>query len=87
MRIDALPAVAKDDAVGLRIDLELEDPATGETKWIDTIVHTAAESYREREFKAVVARNVSTQLHQLQFHRCAQISSKSHCSRACDSQK
>ena len=27
-----LPAVAKDDAVGLRIDLELEDPATGETK-------------------------------------------------------
>jgi hypothetical protein len=61
VRIDALPAVSKDDAVGLRIDLVLEDPATGETKWIDaTVVHTAAESYREREFKAVMARNVST---------------------------
>ena len=31
LRIDALPAVSKDDSVGLRIDLELEDPATGET--------------------------------------------------------
>lgn len=60
VRIDALPAVAKEDAVGLRIDLELEDPATGETKWVDaTVVHTAAESYREREFKAMMARNVS----------------------------
>ena len=59
-RIDALPAVSQDDAVGLRIDLELEDPATGETKWVDaTVVSTAAESYRDREFKAVMARNVS----------------------------
>ena len=39
----------------------MEDPATGETKWVDTtVVHTAAESYREREFKSVMARNVST---------------------------
>ena len=61
LRIDALPAVSKDDSVGLRIDLELEDPATGETKWVDTtVVHTAAESYREREFKSIMARNVST---------------------------
>ena len=38
-----------------------ECPATGETKWVDTtVVHTAAESYREREFKSVMARNVST---------------------------
>ena len=60
VRIDALPVIPKEDAVGLRIDLELEDPATGETKWVDaTVVHTAAESYREREFKAVMARNVS----------------------------
>ena len=60
VRIDALPIVDKEDSVGLRIDVELEDLSTGETKWIDaTVVHTAAESYREREFKAVVARNVS----------------------------
>ena len=60
LRMDALPVVAKEDAVGLRIDVELEDPATGETKWVDaTVVHTACESYREREFKAVMARNVS----------------------------
>ena len=48
VRMDALPAVANEDAVSLRIDVELEDPATGETKWIDaTVVHTACESYRE----------------------------------------
>ena len=28
VRIDALPVIPKEDAVGLRIDLELEDPAT-----------------------------------------------------------
>ena len=56
-----MPAVSKEDAVGLRIDVVLEDPGTGETKWVDaTVVHTAAESYREREFKSVVARNIST---------------------------
>ena len=61
VRMDALPVIPKEEAVGLRIDLELEDPVTGETKWVDaTVVHTAAESYREREFKAVMARNVST---------------------------
>ena len=39
---------------------ELEDPSTGETRWVDdTVVHTA-ESYREREFKAVMARNIPT---------------------------
>ena len=60
-RIDALPAVAKEDAVGLRIDVEIENKITGECKWVDTtVVHTAAESYREREFKSVLARNVST---------------------------
>ena len=60
-RVDALPNVAKEDAVGLRIDLELEDPATGETRWVDaTVVHTAAESYREHEFKAIMALNVSS---------------------------
>jgi len=59
-RIDELPAVAKEDAVGLRIDVSMENKSTGECKWVDTtVVHTAAESYREREFKAVVARNVS----------------------------
>ena len=60
-RIDALPAVAKEDAVGLRIDVEIENKSTGECKWVDTtVVHTVAESYREREFKSVLARNVST---------------------------
>ena len=55
------PAVAKEDAVGLRIDVEIENKSTGECKWVDTtVVHTVAESYREREFKSVLARNVST---------------------------
>jgi hypothetical protein len=59
-RIDDLPAVAKEDAVGLRIDVAIENKHTGETKWVDTtVVHTAAESYREREFKAVMARDIS----------------------------
>jgi hypothetical protein len=57
-RIDALPTVAKEDAVGLRIDVEIENKSTGECKWVDTT--TASESYREREFKSVLARNVST---------------------------
>ena len=41
VRIDALPSVAREDAVGLRIDVALEDEDTGETKWLDaTVVHT-----------------------------------------------
>ena len=72
MFIDALPVVSKDDSVGLRIDLELEDPATGETKWVDTtVVHTAAESYREREFKSIMARNVSTSTAALAPQTCS----------------
>ena len=60
-RIDDLPTIAKEDTVGLRIDVEMENKTTGETKWVDaTVVHTAAESYREREFKAVTASNIST---------------------------
>ena len=61
VRIDALPSVAREDAVGLRIDVAIEDEDTGDTKWLDaTVVHRSCESYREREFKSVMARNISS---------------------------
>lgn len=62
-RIDALPAPKKDDATGLRLDLTLENELTGELKWVDvTAAHTGAESYRDKELKAVQARQVGANL-------------------------
>lgn len=60
LRIDALPAPKRDDTTGLRIDLSLEDEATGEARWVDvTAVHTGAESYRDKELKALLARQLT----------------------------
>src|SRR6185437_8584513 len=57
--IDALPAPKKEDSTGLRLDLTLENEVTGETKWIDvTAAHTGAETYRDKELKALAARKV-----------------------------
>jgi hypothetical protein len=62
-RIDALPAPKRDDSTGLRIDLSLEHEVTGEVRWIDvTAVHTGAESYRDKEIKALTARQVTMRL-------------------------
>jgi hypothetical protein len=58
-KIDLLP-FHDGDAAGLRIDLSLENPETGETKWVDaTAVHTSCASYREKELKAVAKRKLS----------------------------
>lgn len=62
-RIDALPAVKRDDATGLRIDISIENEDTGETKWVDvTTVHTGAESYRDKELKAVASRQIANKI-------------------------
>ena len=48
-KVDALPTAKREDVTGLRIDIAIENEATGETKWADvTAVHTGAESYRTR---------------------------------------
>ena len=53
-RIDALPVLKKSELKGLRIDASLEDPTTGETKWIDvSAMHTASPSYAAVEIKSV----------------------------------
>jgi hypothetical protein len=59
-RIEALPATPKEDTTGLRIDLAVENESTGESKWVDvTAVHTGAETYQEKELKAVTTRRVA----------------------------
>src|SRR6185437_5304859 len=59
-KIDALPAPKKEDLTGLRLDLTLENAATGEVRWVDvTAAHTGAESYKEKELKAIQARQVA----------------------------
>ena len=53
-RIDALPVLKKHELKGLRIDAAIENPITGETKWIDvSVTHTSAASYIDVELKAV----------------------------------
>jgi hypothetical protein len=53
-RIDALPVLKKHELKGLRIDAAIENPLTGETKWIDvSVTHTSAASYIDVELKAV----------------------------------
>ena len=51
---------------GLRIDISLENPITGETKWIDTTaVHTTCLSYQNTELKSIAKRDVSSALTEL----------------------
>jgi len=46
----AMPPVDKRDMKGLRVDLSLTDPTTGEEKWLDvSLVHTAAPTYAKAE--------------------------------------
>jgi hypothetical protein len=59
-KIEALP-VLNQDPTGLRVDISMEDPVTGEQKLIDvTITHTTSASYIAQEFKAVVQRQTSS---------------------------
>jgi len=58
-QIDLLP-LHQGEYSGLRIDICLENPDTGETKWIDTtVVHTTCASYESKELKAVAKKNLS----------------------------
>jgi hypothetical protein len=62
-RIDQLPVAKREDHTGLRIDLAVENEDTGECKWVDvTVVHTGAESYQDKELKAVNARQIAAKL-------------------------
>ncbi len=59
-QIDLLP-IHQGEASGLRIDLCLENPLTGETKWVDTtVVHTTCASYETKELKAAAKRQLSS---------------------------
>ena len=52
-QIDLLP-LHQGEYVGLRVDLCIENPDTGETKWVDTtVVHTTSASYENKELKAI----------------------------------
>ena len=49
--------------MGLRIDVAAENEATGETRWIDvTVSHTGADSYQDKEIKAVRKKQLSGHL-------------------------
>jgi hypothetical protein len=62
-KVDALPAVKRDDATGLRIDIALENETTGETWWGDvTAVHPGSASYRDRELNSLCARQIAAQV-------------------------
>jgi hypothetical protein len=57
-KIQALPVLQ--DPTGLRVDISLEDPTSGEHKLVDvTITHSTAASYLAKEFSAVSQRYVS----------------------------
>ena len=48
------------DPTGLRVDLSIEDPVTGEHKLIDvTVAHTTSASYLSKELNAVKQRQTS----------------------------
>ena len=58
--MSSLPALADADFTGLRLDLAIEDLATGESKWVDvSVVHTTAASYVGKEFKHVLQRQAA----------------------------
>ena len=49
-----MPLLAKNELKGLRIDAQLENTLTGETRWVDvSAMHTSSPSYANAELKAV----------------------------------
>jgi hypothetical protein len=55
-----LPLLKDADPVGLRIDLAVSDPASGETFWVDaTVCHTTSPSYVRVEAQAAAARQIA----------------------------
>lgn len=65
-KIDALPFLAAGDTKGLRIDVNMVNPLTGETKWVDVAVsHTSSQSYANTELKAIATRKLCTHVAEL----------------------
>ena len=62
-KLDLLPMLDPKDTTGLRVDILIEDPLTGETKMVDvSVVHTTSQSYIEKELKAVASKSLSSAL-------------------------
>ena len=62
-QIELMPELKQGDSTGLRLDLNVEDPTTGEAMWVDvSVVHTTAASYVEKELSAVVKRRTSQEV-------------------------
>lgn len=60
-----MPAVAQRDLKGLRVDLSVVDPKSGQTFWADvTIAHTAAPTYQVAEMAFTAAHRELTALRQ-----------------------
>jgi hypothetical protein len=65
-KIDALPILAVGDTKGLRIDVSIVNPLTGETVWGDVAaVHQSSPSYANIELKAIAARKLCTRVAEL----------------------
>jgi hypothetical protein len=62
-QIRLLPQLKDKDTTGLRLDLAVEDPISGESLWIDaSVVHTTCTSYVSQEFFATTQRRLSQAL-------------------------
>ena len=58
-----MPQQETGERKGLRIDLALECPSTGDTKWIDvSAVHRSSPSYHQKEIKFVLDKRLSYDL-------------------------
>ena len=66
-KIDAIPEHAG-DRKGLRVDVSIENPSTGETKWLDiTVAHTSCVTYRPAELKLLAQRRLTTAVKDFYF--------------------
>jgi hypothetical protein len=60
-QLDTIPALGPGDTTGLRIDLSMENPATGEVRWVDvTGVHTTSPSYSSVEMTLAQKRRLAS---------------------------
>ena len=66
-KIDEIPEHAG-DMKGLRIDVSVENPITGETKWLDiSVVHTSCVTYRPAELKLIAQRRLTAAVKDFYF--------------------
>lgn len=66
-KIDAIPEHAG-DTKGLRVDVSIENPSTGETKWLDiTVAHPSCVTYRPAELKLLAQRRLTAAVKDFYF--------------------